>query len=484
MMGNGRLAVVAATAVLQLAGAARAATGIKTTGGRAPFPSLAYSGATEADAEPLATRPSAGGPAALEARSFTLAAERGANDFPEEPEVTAGKGLGVSEGRRYVIGIRPKLLVVGQRNVEVRVKLARRGFNYRFGAEAGDTFRLRAHSDVEGPFEDLPLRNVAADGRELVGVIPEVTESMLGWHEIVFTIGGRDSEPVPFAVRAVDKVRLALTFDDGPSIEQFDSLGRNALGEVRTPTEAVLDTLAEEGIAAAFFVLTSRDKFLFKGHPKAETPKGFALLRRMYREGHVVAAHWGGDYGKQTRLHTSRVERPAYDSDGDGEVDKVSERGNALESDLIECVGTINRARRAEGISGYAPEWIRPPLWAFKDGEIDTRPTYDRFGLKMLFTDAKLYDGGYSWSGFTLDSWMCSDVGKGLDRGYRDIILTMHDSNPNTARDLPDVLREVRVFMSRRGLEEGKHWEFVRTATELEGVFRAKTRYVRLAKGA
>jgi peptidoglycan/xylan/chitin deacetylase (PgdA/CDA1 family) len=410
----------------------------------------------------------------------------GAGGSPtEEPDVVAQSDVPVRPGTRYVIGIRPKLLIVGQRDVKLRVKLARRGFNYDFSGKAGDSFRLHAQPApgarrAEG--EDLPVWDVTEDDGELVGTVPEVTPSMLGWHEIVLTVGGRDSEPVPFAVRAVEKVRVALTFDDGPSVEPFGFLGRNSRGEIRTPTEAVLDTLAEEGIAAAFFVLTSRDKFLFKGHPKAETPKGFALLRRTFRDGHVVAAHWGGDYQKQTRLHTSRIDLPAYDSDGDGEVDKVSEAGNALESDLIECVGTINRARRAEGISDRAPEWIRPPLWAFKDGDVDTRPTYDRFGLKMLFTDAKLYDGGYSFSGFTLDSWMCSDVAKGLDRGYRDIILTMHDSNPNTARDLPDVLRQVRVFMSKRGLEEKKHWEFVSDTAELEEMFRGKTRYVRLAK--
>ena len=68
--------------------------------------------------------------------------------------------------------------------------------------------------------------------------------------------------------------------------------------------------------------------------------------------------------------------------------------------------------------------------------------------------------------------------------GHSDIILTMHDSNPYTARDLPDVLREIRGFMSKRGLEEGAHWEFVGEASELEEMFRAKMRYVRLAKGS
>jgi peptidoglycan/xylan/chitin deacetylase (PgdA/CDA1 family) len=313
--------------------------------------------------------------------------------------------------------------------------------------------------------------------------VSEVTENMVGWKTLEMVVDGKPAAPVPYAVRVVPSIRVALTFDDGPSIERFRYLGRSTTGGYRGSTEKILDVLAAEKIAGAFFVLTSPDDFLWKHHKKAETEAGFGLMRRMVREGHLIAAHWGGTYRRQTVCHPARLRKPAYDHNGDGLVDRVTRTGNALESDLLQCVGRIRQAYAAEGKpEGYA-RYIRPPLWRYAQRGRDARVTYRALGLKMIFTDAKLYDGGYPWAGFTLDSWMVSGMREALATAHGDIVITMHDSNPHTARDFESVLVEIRACMAKLGYDEGQHWHFVASAAEMVDVFETKRSYLRLASG-
>ena len=402
-------------------------------------------------------------------------APRCERDFVDEPEVVTRMSVRVPVGTRYRIGVTPKVFVVGQRDVKVRVNLARRGRDFKFDPRTGDTFGFTAQAPGE---VELPLREVRAEGRFLVGTVKEVTETMLGYKELHLRLEGRDCPAVAFAVRVVPKIRLALTFDDGPSVQRFRCLGRDGSGRKnRTPTEAVLDVLREQGIKAAFFVLTTPDTFGLWTHPKADTEQGFKLLRREVREGHLVCLHWGGTYGRQSRLHTSRLHRPAYDFDDDGVVDKVTEKGNALESDLLECMGRVKQAYEAEGFSSHAPEFVRPPVWKFRKGSRDARPTYDSLGLKMILTDAKLADGGYPWAGFILESWLIGDIRNALRRGTSDIVLTMHDSNPETAVELKMVLKRVRRSMANIGLVEGRHWKFVDSTEEMRSILRERTRW-------
>jgi Fe2+ transport system protein FeoA len=53
----------------------------------------------------------------------------------------------------------------------------------------------------------------------------------------------------------------------------------------------------------------------------------------------------------------------------------------------------------------------------------------------------------------------------------------MHDSNPDTARDLASVLIDLRNRLSKLGLTEGTHYEFVKTRAEVFDVMRRKTRF-------
>jgi peptidoglycan/xylan/chitin deacetylase (PgdA/CDA1 family) len=400
-------------------------------------------------------------------------------DRQHEAPLVVGTKRGFRSADPYVLKISPRLLVVGQRNVSIRVRLERFGRDYRFRGHGENAFYLCSQDSGW----ELPLSRTTHELRTLEGVVDEVTADMVGWHEMVVVLNGRTSEPVPFAVRVVEQVRIALTFDDGPSVERFRYLGTNQGGESRTSSEKILDVLKAEGIVGAFFVLTAPDTFLWKRHPKAETQDGFTLLRRMVRDGHVVAAHWGGSYIHQTVCHPARMAMPAYDYDGDGTLDRVTPAGNALETDLLQCVGRIAEAYAAEGSDEHACEFVRPPLWRYKSGEADTRPLYRRMGLKMIFTDGKLSDGGYPLAGGTFNTWLARGISGSLDRGHADVILTMHDSNPHTARDFEIVLHDIRAFMTGRGLVEGMHWKFVDSSDEMTELFRGKTHYRKLAAG-
>ncbi|HME73221.1 MAG TPA: hypothetical protein VKM54_25635 [Myxococcota bacterium] len=114
--------------------------------------------------------------------------------------------------------------------------------------------------------------------------------------------------------------------------------------------------------------------------PKDETELGFEELRREVREGHVLGCHWGGRYGSQLRKHTASLSRPEYDSDGDGIVDRVTDPGNALESELLQCIRRGAEAYAAEGRAGERPALVRLPLWVYAEGDRDARPAYTALG--------------------------------------------------------------------------------------------------------
>jgi peptidoglycan/xylan/chitin deacetylase (PgdA/CDA1 family) len=404
---------------------------------------------------------------------FRLNAARTEQDFHTAATVYATRRGRARVGVVFDVDIWPKLLVAGQKNVDVRVRLARAGRDIRFSPSRQDSFNIASQdSGLE-----LRIENVRSEHGDLMGTVAEVPSAAAGWYELGLVVGGEHAEPVPFAIRVVDCVRVALTFDDGPSVERVEYLGRNADGLVRTPTEAVLDVLAAERIAAAFFVLTGPEASLWRWYAKGETPEGFALMCRAAREGHLLEAHWGGRYRRQNIGHPARTADPAYDHDGDGVVDRRSAGGNALETDLLHCVGRIDAAYRAAGRTGTTAEFVRPPVWRCRAGDLDARCTYAVLGLTMVLTDTRLYDGGYLKTGFSLDSWLNRGIDEALIAGHGDLVVTMHDSNPRTARDLNSVLGRLRAHMRGLGLAEGSQWRFVADAGELSELLRAKRVY-------
>jgi|GEM_PF-1180874 len=399
---------------------------------------------------------------------FVMTSEaRSEVNFVTEAIVVVKDGLNL--GTEYHVRANPKCLVVGQVNVPVEIELARTGVDFPFDVNT-DSFYFQAQQAGE---LDVLVQNIHVPSRgKIAGTVSQVTQEMIGYKALVLNVGGIQSE-VPFVIRVMPKCRLLLTFDDGPSVEPFAG---------KTPTESILDTLQGQNIKAAFFVLTTPDYFRKRTPPwtsqvfqKANTAEGFTLLRREVSEGHVVALHWGGTYYTQTNLHPSRLGMPAYDSTGDGEVDRATDPGNALESDLIECRQRIRQAYSAEGQAGYVPEFVRPPLWVFKFAAgPDARPTYSALALRMVLSDAKLGDGGYEGAGFTLETWLRNGIRRAVDLGQSDIIITMHDSNPDTARDLTSVIQYMRQAMVDMGLPEGVGYKFCDSTSEVLEIMRTK----------
>jgi len=257
-------------------------------------------------------------------------------------------------------------------------------------------------------------------------------------------------------------IKIALTFDDGPS---------GATEESDSPTKIVLDTLRQENITAAFFILTESDHFLWNTLPKGETPEGLALIKRELREGHLVACHWGGTYEAQSNLHPNRLKSPAYDYNNDGMIDKVTLIGNALETDLLQCISRLNQAANEEHITDNSIDFVRPPYWEFMNEQGDARLTYTAMNLKMILTDAKLYDGEM---GFQRSKVMVKDMRRAINAGENNIILAMHDPMERTAKNLKRIIRRIRQTMTKENLIEGLDWSFVKSREEMQTLFNAK----------
>ncbi len=275
-------------------------------------------------------------------------------------------------------------------------------------------------------------------------------------------------ERVPHEGESVPRIRLLFTFDDGPSNERFEELGRGASGLPNTPTERVLDVMHAEGISVAFFVLTGPDRMLGgRVLPKGETELGFEELRREVREGHVLGCHWGGQYGSQLRKHTASVSLPAYDSDGDGIIDRASDPGNALESELLQCRRRGAQAYAAEGREGERPAFVRPPLWVYAEGDRDARPAYAALGLHMVLADARVPDGVFRWAAEWFDFWLVRQIRQAVRAGNPDVVIALHDVNRRTARSLPRLIARIRQGLADEGLAEHRDWKFTSDPEEV-----------------
>jgi peptidoglycan/xylan/chitin deacetylase (PgdA/CDA1 family) len=262
--------------------------------------------------------------------------------------------------------------------------------------------------------------------------------------------------------------RILLTFDDGPN---------------EPTTTAILEELGKRKAKAVFFILTGPETLFEKRsfqrvYPKAETESGLQTVMKEIKQGHLIACHWGGTYGSQSNYHPPRLLEPSYDSTGDGVVDKISVTGNALESDLIQCRQRLNQALstvRSETIGQYIQQpgtisYVRPPVWKYKLDELDARPVYEALGMQMVMTDFRLVDGGYPHQGFPMPGRMAARAAKAISEGQTEVVLTMHDSNARTARDLPSILDKLEQALTRRGLVHGIDWEYTQNIEEIQDV--------------
>lgn len=283
---------------------------------------------------------------------------------------------------------------------------------------------------------------------------------LLGW----IPQAGADVNKAPI------KTKILLSFDDGPAIKV---------------TDIVLGELDRRGIKTIFFLLTGPEKYVSwipwgKTHTKAESAEGFETVIREIRSGHMIACHWGGNYGSQLKHHPPRLLEPAYDSNGDGAIDKLSEKGNALESDLIHCRDTLNAALEQANEGEQDPDilmqstdslsYIRPPVWKYKskDGTLDARPTYQLLHWEMVMSDTKLNDGGIPIQGFPVSRRMNGKIIEAIETGQPEVIVTMHDTNIRTAKDLPGILDRLEQRLKNKDLIQGVHWDYTRNILEVD----------------
>lgn len=199
-------------------------------------------------------------------------------------------------------------------------------------------------------------------------------------------------------------VRFLLSFDDGPSAAR-----------TANPTRAILDRLAgnavQPAIKAVFFVQTRHSG-------GGGTEVGRELMARMHAAGHVLALHSG-----TARGHVNHTQMPLAE----------------LAASLAHGAEDLRR------ISGQTPRYIRPPYWAYN---LDTLERYRAQGLSMLLDDVAFGDGkihGYS-SNRRIAELVRAELARvssairagavpAID-GVHPVVVTLHDTNPATARDL------------------------------------------------
>ena len=211
---------------------------------------------------------------------------------------------------------------------------------------------------------------------------------------------------LPDAVTPVSSlpVRFLITFDDGPSAAPRHN-----------SSALILDTLAhnrwQNGIKAIFFVQT-------RHRNGGGTDIGQELMQRMQREGHLLALHTASARG-----HINHTQMPLAE----------------LDLSLVTGIEDIRQ------ISGVPPRFIRPPFWHHNPATLDR---YAAHGLSMLLDDISIGDGKVR--GITANpnarKRIRSDLQKVARRirndelpavsGYIPLVMTMHDTNSTTARNL------------------------------------------------
>jgi peptidoglycan/xylan/chitin deacetylase (PgdA/CDA1 family) len=210
------------------------------------------------------------------------------------------------------------------------------------------------------------------------------------------------------------KSRFLLTFDDGPDATRASS------------TIRILDGLSansvQQNVKAIFFVQT-------RAPNAGGSERGRAIMKREHAEGHVLGLHSG-----TMRGHVSHVWMSP------GELDESLRDG----------------VRDIWMITGQSPLLVRPPYWWFNP---DTLTQYGQFGLHMMLSDLKAYDG-VNWGMHIFRRpnlrTQLEAIREGLTHqalpvvgGCTPLVVTFHDTNSYTAGHLDEYLHIL--------LEEARH---------------------------
>ncbi len=270
-----------------------------------------------------------------------------------------------------------------------------------------DSMGFNADGDLVVEFDDGDLSPAveghtpsSAPGR-MVAVVPaEEAEPLLSGlgerareaamaEEPVLTVEAPDGEPpaeprVPGVVSAGDPDLdcaeakcIALTFDDGP---------------VAT-TPRLLDLLAEEEVAATFFL---------NGNPALTRP---GVTRQIYAEGHEIGSH--------NHLH----ERMPESFEGEELVHQVA------------AVGAMVRRQ-----TGHTVELFRPP---FGDSSPEVLEEIGRQGMAEILWSQDSED----WTGMSRDEVVESVVGGARPGG----VVLLHDTLEPTLAAVPEIIERLRA---------------------------------------
>ncbi len=238
------------------------------------------------------------------------------------------------------------------------------------------------------------------------------------------------------------RVRIYVSFDDGPHSV--------TLGTGRNYTEGIMKTLAsnsvQDGIKAMFCVQTHVKN-------RGSDLNGQALIRRMSEMGHVVAIHTGSAADHVN--HIGRAVYPAYDANGDGEVD-VKDGKNALESDMIRAIDRI------EILAGKVPKYVRPTYGRHNTA---TEAVYSRQGLRMILWDVDSADslGRYS-AGKEIAAHLRGRIRREIQKGETEILVLFHDIKNATCTYFDDYL----IAIYEGAQDAGKFAIFPTTTEQLE----------------
>jgi len=232
-----------------------------------------------------------------------------------------------------------------------------------------------------------------------------------------------------------------MTFDDGPSAAQKDN-----------PTRSILDQLAnntvQPGIKAVFFVQTRNPN-------GGGSAIGQVLLRRIHADGHMLALHSGSRRG-----HINHTQMPWPE----------------FEQSLHDGIADLKR------ITGVAPEFVRPPFWAFN---ARTLTGYHEHNLRMLLDDVTIGDGKIH--GVIVNFHARNRIRIDLRNMYRKIqdgevpevaghypiVVTFHDTNPYTAKHLQPYLEMLVEEVWRAGMTLDSQYFYANTA-DLDTVVAAR----------
>jgi hypothetical protein len=429
-------------------------------------------------------------------------------------------------GVLYHFELTPRLFVAGdkgpnQQRVEVRVKIWRTGLLRDYSFETGDTFEIVKSDD---PAKKLPLSSIHVDGGELVGKIDEVPKdfagvSSVGDYDLVIDQTAREGgkrKTYAKMLRVIDRIRIVLVFDDGPSNTPLSSddpakiASAPAAANSPNSTERVLYHLKKcgedrygegEGIVALFNVITSY-RHVGRVSPFAAADEPGAPGRKLLEiEGqrHIIGIHdgWEGDHTAHWwQLDTLAALKAAYEDPetqfppnpvlwthnppDDGAPLAMTD--TRLEWNLRQCEHFLMTGNAGgpfiDPVEQIVVRYVRSPRWGCTSA---TRAVYQKLGLGVggngwpVAGDTKHGDGLNMWSTrWGMREGFPKQVVAALRGGHSQLVVTYHDWNEETATYLPSYLdslekaiyEEVGIQMASKN-ERYRLIEFVHDRADL-----------------